>query len=341
MYIPAYTKSSIDVSVKRLAVERFTMSDIQKISNQVTKVENFAILNASELSVTTQNIKDAATGLDMFKTGYLVEQFNQPLTVARTTASDYAATFVGNVVTCSMESLMCDLAYLGSSSNIFDKSGYLMLPYTETVFASQTLSSRTTNLNPFLMISWSGILDINPKSDDWTEIRDLPVIFESTTETNTVNNYIPCPPPPLPPPRRPDPPVIVDPRPPRPPRPPLPATTYGGLYGRVIGRAGEEAGVAYWVAQGEAVTRASFNASAAATYSNYGNNAYVNSDGSRSDAATSYQITRNNPLSAEALARETVLTSTTTYSYGAGNSIVATTTGTNLDGTTFSQTRRV
>jgi hypothetical protein len=318
MYIPAYTKSSIDVSVKRLAVERFTMSDIQKISNQVTKVENFAILNASELSVTTQNIKDAATGLDMFKTGYLVEQFNQPLTVARTTASDYAATFVGNVVTCSMESLMCNLTYLGSSSNVVNKSGYLMLPYTETVFASQTLSSRTTNLNPFLMISWSGILDINPKSDDWTEIRDLPVIFESKTETNIVQNYISCPPP-----------------------PPLPATTYGGLYGTVIGRAGEEAGVAYWVAQGEAVTRASFNTSAAATYTNYGNNAYVNSDGSKSATTTSYQITRNNPLSAEALARETVLTSTTTYSYGAGNSIVATTTGTNLDCTTFSQSRRV
>jgi hypothetical protein len=254
----------------------------------------------------------------MFKTGYLVEQFNQPLTVARTTASDYAATFVGNVVTCSMESLMCNLTYLGSSSNVVNKSGYLMLPYTETVFASQTLSSRTTNLNPFLMISWSGILDINPKSDDWTEIRDLPVIFESKTETNIVQNYISCPP-----------------------RPPLPATTYGGLYGTVIGRAGEEAGVAYWVAQGEAVTRASFNTAAAATYTNYGNNAYVNSDGSKSATTTSYQITRNNPLSADALARETVLTSTTTYSYGAGRSIVATTTGTNLDGTTFSQSRTV
>ena len=315
MFIPAYTKSSIDVSVKRLAVERFTMSDIQKLSNQVTRVENFAVLNASELSVTTQNIKDAATGLDMFKTGYLVEQFNQPLTVARTTASDYAATFVGNVVTCSMESLMCNLTYLGSSSNVVNKSGYLMLPYTETVFASQTLSSRTTNLNPFLMISWSGILDINPKSDDWTEIRDLPVIFESKTETNIVYNYISCPP-----------------------LPPLPATTYGGLYGTVIGRAGENAGIDYWVSTGEANTKASFNASANATYTSYGQGAYVNSDGSKSDTNTGMQILKNNPLSAEALANERYLSTTTSYSYGAGRSIVATTDAIDFEGRTTTTT---
>lgn len=315
MFIPAYTKSSIDVSVKRLAVERFTMSDIQKISNQVTRVENFATLNASELSVTTQNIKDAATGLDMFKTGYLVEQFNQPLTVARTTASDYAATFVGNVVTCSMESLMCNLTYLGSSSNVVNKSGYLMLPYTETVFASQTLSSRTTNLNPFLMISWSGILDINPKSDDWTEIRDLPVIFESKTETNIVYNYISCPP-----------------------LPPLPATTYGGLYGTVIGRAGEKAGIDYWVSTGEANTKASFNASANATYNSYGQGAYVNSDSSKSDTNTGMQILKNNPLSAEALANERYLSTTTSYSYGAGRSIVATTVAIDFEGRTTTTT---
>jgi hypothetical protein len=243
-----------------------------------------------------------------------------------------------------MESLMCDLAYLSSSTNIVDKMGYLMLPYTETVFASQTLSSRTTNLNPFLMISWSGILDIYPKSDDWTEIRDLPVIFESKTETNTVTNYIPCPPPPPPEPRRPDPdPIIIvePPQPPDPPRPPLPATTYGGLYGTVIGRPGEEAGVDFWVAAGREATIAAFNASANATYNSYGQGAYVNSDGSKSATNTGMQITRNNPLSAEALANERYLTTTTTYAHGSGNSIIATTTATDFLGRTTTTTSRV
>lgn len=315
-FIPAYTKSNLDVTSQRLDVERFTMNDIKKLSAKITKVENFATLNASELSVTTQNIKDAATGLDMFKTGYLVENFVTPLTVAKTTDGDYSATFVGNSLTCGMETLICELQYLNTSTNIKNNNGYLTLPFTETLFASQTLSSRVTNLNPFLMMKWDGILGINPASDNWTETRDLPTVFESTTEKVTVKNYIPCPP-----------------------LPPLPETTYGGLYGKVIGRAAEDAGIAYWGAQDEAVTKANFNQAANATYKNYGQGAFVNEDGTKSATATEHQITKNSPLSATDLANEKYLTTTTTFAYS-GRSIVATTVATDFKGivTTTSKT---
>lgn len=316
-FIPAYTKSNLDVSSKRLDVERFTMNDIKKLSAKITKVENFATLNASELSVTTQSVKDAATGLDMFKTGYLVENFVTPLTVARTTDGEYSATFVGNSLTCGMETLICELQYLDTSSNIKNNNGYLTLPFTETVFASQTLSSRVTNLNPFLMLKWDGILGIKPASDNWTETRDLPKVFESRTDTVTVTNYIPCPPVPV-----------------------STVTTHEGLYGDVVGRAGESAGIDYWVSQGEAATKANFNQAAGETFKNYGQGAFVNEDASKSATATAYQIRTNNPMSATDLANEKYLTTTTdTVTYDDG-SRVATTTATDFNGivTTTSKT---
>jgi hypothetical protein len=177
-----------------------------------------------------------------------------------------------------------------------------MLPYTETVFASQTLSSRTTNLNPFLMISWNGILDINPKSDNWSEVRDLPVIFESKTETVDVYNYISCP-------------VVQK------PYAVSISETYGGLYGDVIGRGGESAGVAWWVSVGEAGTKANFNEAARGT-GNVG--MYVREDSSKTtEYIKGRLIHENTPLSPEAMAAAQYLTSTTittTYSDGSTSS---------------------
>jgi hypothetical protein len=176
-----------------------------------------------------------------------------------------------------------------------------MLPYTETAFASQTLSSRTTNLNPFLMISWDGLLSCVPESDDWTEIRDLATVFEETTEDVEIITYINCP-------------VNGGGRPP-------PATTYGGFYGAAFNRAGDAAGVAWWVNDGQTgQTKAQIAQS------------FVTIAG-RNDIATF----SGNPISLAALANETVLTSTTSYSYGSGGKLISTTTGTNFDGTTFTE----
>lgn len=302
-YIPEYTKSSADVLSKRLDVERFTMGDIKNISNRVDRVEDFATLTASELSVTTLNVKDAATGLDKFKTGYLVENFTNPLSIARTTSGDWAAIFVGQTLQPKMENLLCELTLQpSSSSNYVNKNGFLMLPYTESVFAQQSLSSRVTNVNPFLMISWNGILDINPPSDDWVEVQESPTIFEQKTEEIIVNQPFPCP---------------AD-----PPRPPLPPPVYGGWYGEVLGRAGETGGVDFWK---EAKTSNSAAEVAAA---------FLNSAAFNANRGAEPTF---NKISASQLASNKVLTSTTTYSYDSRGKLVATTTGVNLDGTTFTK----
>ena len=325
IYVPAYTKTAADVSMRRLSVERFTMNDIKAISNRVTRVEDFATLTAAELSVTSKEVLDAATGLNKFKTGYLVEDFSNPLTIARSTSGDYAAMFVGTELHARMESLDCVLDILGTSTGFVDMNGVLMLPFTEEVFAQQTLSSRVTNLNPFLVIRWDGVLSVNPPSDSWVDVTELPTIFESLTENVIVNEYayISCPPDPVV--------IILDPVVVTPtPRPPLPETTFGGWYGQVAGRAGESGGVNYWTA---AVTSGEHaNLAAAFLYS-------AEANYKTADYTKNYESVFN-PTSIEALTANPVLTSTTTNAY-VGNSIVATTSGINVDGTTFTNSTLV
>lgn len=334
-YIPEYTQSASLVASKRLDVERFTMGAIKQLSNKIDRVENFASLTAAEMSVTTVNVKDAATGLDKFKTGYLVENFTSPLSIARTTSGDWAATFVGQTLQPKMEDLLCQLYLMPASSNNFvNKNNYLMLPYGEAVFAQQKLSSRVTNLNPFIVISWNGVLGVNPSSDDWVEIRDLPTVFEEKTEEVIVTEYLPCPPPPPPPP------TYWDPGPSQPvtPRAPLPATTYGGWYGEVLGRLGEGSyttgsigGVDYWsnsILSGNSVQ------SVAATFleTAYHNYAIGTEWGREAHF---------NPVSLDQLATNTVMASQTDYWYDSNNQVVAHTSGVNIDGTTFSYTTPV
>lgn len=317
-YIPSYTKTSTSVGVKRLDVERFTMGDIKKMSNRVGRVENFATLTAAEMSVTSVNVKDAATGLDRFKTGYLVENFSAPLGIARTTSGEWEATFVGQTLQPKMEDVLCRLVLQeGSSTNYVNKNGYLMLPYTEAVFAQQKLSSRVTNINPFIVISWNGILSVNPPVDNWVEVQDLPTIFEQKTEEIIVTRPTPAPAP-----------VSWDP----PPLPPLPSPTFGGWYGEVLGRMAEGSidanhdgfwgGIQFWsgaVQSGQSASEvaASFLTAASTNFNNGFENTF-------------------NGVSVDQLSTNNVLTSQTTYSYGAGGQIVATTSGVNIDGTTFS-----
>lgn len=312
MYIPEYTKTFTDVLVERLPVERYTMQEIHQVSDRVDRVEDFVTLTAQEQTTINFQITDPVTGLDRFKTGYLVESFDNPLGIARTTAEGYSATFVGNTLQPAMEDLICELEFLSSSSsNYVQKGKRLMLPYTEEVFAEQNLSSRVTNINPFLVIRWDGILDVSPPSDDWVETRELPTIFETETETVTVNNYVPCPPPPA---------SSYNPGPPTP-----PSSTYGGLYGETLNRGGEEAGVSYWV------SRYQETGSTSAVLSEY-----------LSAAKTNYQSGAESTFNNGKVDFERgqiVLTSKTEYSYNSSGRLVATETGTLLNGETFTRTK--
>lgn len=225
VFIPAYTKAAQDVTLRRLSVDRYRMEDIDELEKRVESIEYFTTLTAQELEITNYDVVDAETGLNRFKTGYLVESFTDAFLTARTTSPDFKANFAGQELEAPAQQEMVELEFDNTgSSHYVNKNGYIMLPYTEEAFAEQNLSSRIENLNPFLLISWDGILEIDPPVDEWVEVRDRPTVFEEETKTKTITNYVSCPPPP--------------PRPSRSSSSPsaAPIETPIGWYGSVLGR---------------------------------------------------------------------------------------------------------
>lgn len=103
--------------------------------------------------------------------------------VNQTTDADYNVSFVSNTMTAPIQPTVIPLVLNeDNSSEYVNIEGRIMLPYEEVVFASQSLSSRIVNINPFAVVKWDGMLDIDPNNDIWVEMIDKPTIFDSRTE---------------------------------------------------------------------------------------------------------------------------------------------------------------
>ena len=240
-FLPAYTRLVDSVVISKMDIKRYTMGDINKTVRRISNIEDYMTLTGSESKIVNFDVIDATTGLNRFKTGYIVEDFINPFNIAYAVSPDFKITFVGSSMQAVHEQANCPMTLdVASSSNYTNKNGYLMLPYTEVVFAAQKLSSRTTNINPFLMIKWLGVLGVVPASDTWVEIRDDPQnIFESTTETVDVVRYVSCPS------------VTTV----APPPPPPQAGLINTLYQNILGRSADSGGLSQWTATWHQIAR--------------------------------------------------------------------------------------
>lgn len=191
IFVPAYTDSIQDIKKVRLAVDRFTMRDISDLSDRVGRLEEFSTLSAAESSVINYEIIDAETGLSRFKTGYVVETFDDPITVADVDSMQFSAAFDGGALIPSVEEMDCPVIFQESLSNGYAVTDdVISLPYTEKVFTRQPVSSRVTNLNPFLVIKWDGVLTVTPNSDTWVEVVDRPEIIQRRSELVTITRSV-------------------------------------------------------------------------------------------------------------------------------------------------------
>lgn len=193
-YVPAYTESVTEIKKTRLAVDRYTMQDIAKLSERIDRIEQFSTLTAAESSVVNYEVIDAETGLNRFKSGYLVETFTEPMTIGNVYNSQFSAAFDGGKLIPAVEQMDCPAIFLQSLSSGYQvTNGVVSLPYTETRLITQPLSSRVTNINPFLIISWNGVLQVTPAKDSWIEVVDMPEVIINRTETVTINRVVQTP----------------------------------------------------------------------------------------------------------------------------------------------------
>jgi hypothetical protein len=204
--VPAYTFSISQLRIVNVDNRGYTMRDIGKISTRLNVLENTVALNAAETGTVNLDVIDAATGISKFKAGFLIDEFDNPDTIANVTDSEFKVTYIsGNIVPQFevFESVAVDRGswYIppGSSLDGGRLTGTVWtLPYTEVVMASQPVSSRITNINPFAVFQWIGTMVINPRTDTWTDTTVLPsvtnvntTVLQETVVTQRPHGWIP------------------------------------------------------------------------------------------------------------------------------------------------------
>ena len=191
--------------------KRYTMADIGRLESRVQNIEFYTQLSLLETETENLNIKDADTGLDRFKSGFFVDNFkshgshdianklfrasiDKKLGELRpshyTTAYDLligSEQIVGIGTTANPNADLTQVADL--QDNSLQRTGdCITLKYTEKKFIEQKFATRTENVNPFAVINWVGIIQLNPASDTWIDEKHLKP--KKITEEGDYNTFM-------------------------------------------------------------------------------------------------------------------------------------------------------
>ena len=183
--LPAYCYNPDDIEITVVDNRRFTMRDIGKLEDRIENLETVTSLSLLELDTKTFQVQDA-DGLSRFKSGFFVDDFknnslldisnpdckcdidsaNQQLVSPTDFYSLKPELALDPTIDSTTADFSADLALL--DSGIKKTGDILTLDYEEVTLLDQPLASRTENVNPFNVVSFTGNLVLNPSADIWT-----------------------------------------------------------------------------------------------------------------------------------------------------------------------------
>ncbi len=172
---------------------RYTMRDIGDIDARVKNLEYYTSLSLLESSAAAAQIPDTTAGTNRYKNGFIVDGFFGH-NIGDSTHPDYAVSIDKengilrpqfderniNLVrddTEDGESSTLALARSNDKAYISKAGGLATLPYTEVTEINQPYSSYAEFVNPYNVIIWDGVLDLDPESDEWKEVDQRPDVI--------------------------------------------------------------------------------------------------------------------------------------------------------------------
>ena len=208
--LPAFVRNVSEIKINRTKHKRFTMADIGMLEKRLEQVEYYTSLSLLESDTANLQITDS-DGLNRFKSGFFVDNFkkhdshqishpdfsasidqkNGHLRPAHyTTSVDLVVgsrSFIGIGTTANPT---LDINFLNDidGDNIRKTGRLVTLDYTEQEFIKQSMASRLENLNPYLIVYYSGNIKLNPDSDTWTDTKfvDANVIMRTEEYDRTI-----------------------------------------------------------------------------------------------------------------------------------------------------------
>lgn len=182
---PYLYDSQIDnVPISFVDNKRYTMRDIKKIDDRVTRLEEITSLTLLELDTKSLQVQDS-DGLSRFKSGFFVDDFKNNSLLDRSNPDTQCSIDTKNQELLPMNHfwsikpiLSLDSSLNPDTSDYFDdlllfdknvkKTGDLItLNFEETTWIEQPFASRAENINPFNVISYSSVIKLNPSKDEW------------------------------------------------------------------------------------------------------------------------------------------------------------------------------
>ena len=182
--LPAYLYNPDDAKITLIDSRRYTMRDIGQLEDRIENLEVTTSLSLLELDTKTLQVQDAE-GLTRFKSGFFADDFkddtfidlDNPDTNCTVDTSKKQLTSKIDFWSLGLQLALnpntnTDTADFDSNLTLLDsnvrKTGDLItLNYSEKGWIEQPQASRVENVNPFNVIEYSGVVVLNPNSDNW------------------------------------------------------------------------------------------------------------------------------------------------------------------------------
>lgn len=190
-------KPSYGVSITRADNRRYTMRDVGAIDKRLKNLEYYTSLNLLEKSATDLIITDAITGLDKFKNGILVDNFDNLMT-ADLQASGYTAAIdpTFNEIHPRFRAYPIGLK-VSSTSNILDYGKVATLTKTDTLVIEQPYATDTKSCTTSYY-KYNGAMQLDPSNDsapDYTIAPDINIDIDLATPfmefTEALSEFVP------------------------------------------------------------------------------------------------------------------------------------------------------
>ena len=190
IYVPAFTDSIKKVKVFPVENKRFTMRDISKLEKKIERLERYTMLSVLEQTAMNTQIKDAVTGVDLFKSGFAVDNFEN-YALSNINSVDYKCSLDMTRGTLRPESKETAISLVEKDSSVTSRllsnyvvnHGMVTLPFTEAVLCQNIFATSTVSVNPFLVFKYRGTADITPNVDPWYDEYAMPALNNNDNQT--------------------------------------------------------------------------------------------------------------------------------------------------------------
>ena len=207
IFIPAYTFQPKELIIDRFKTQRFTMRDIGRLQERIENVEYYTSLSLLEKDAASFEVIDNETGLNRFKSGFVVDNFTGHR-VGDALNKDYKIAVDQSSQELRPKCVMTNVGLevgttgytknsVGIRNNLFGDGGLaqtgdlITLNYFDEVMSRQPYATRVENIQPYLMAGFVGKIVLTPSGDEWFETAKAPALVinkEGDFDTFAANN---------------------------------------------------------------------------------------------------------------------------------------------------------